>query len=119
MLEVTTLLHQEAHEGIVPACASLYTATDIGRPVTDRQRNTLLFVRSLRQAALGYTTLGVYALMVVDHALIQLGGLGYGSAFNKIRHPRDASLLAALAAKWYEIERKSELTESSGPAGET
>lgn len=108
MLEVATVLHQEADERIVPACVSLYANNEnVEGPegATDRQRNTLLFVQSLREAALPYTTPDVYALMVVDHALIQLGGLAYGSAFNKIQNPQDAALLAALAANWFDSLR--------------
>jgi len=105
MLEVATLLHQKAEAPMVLACAPLYSDVVSGGSegsVTDRQSNTVLFIQSLREAALQYTAPDVYALMVLDHCLIQLGGLDFGSSFNKIVNPRESCLLAGLAAKWYE-----------------
>lgn len=105
MLEVATILHQDMDYSILAAiCLELYGDGVEAHQVaaaTDRQSNTLAFIRNLRDAALKFTTLDVYALMVVDHALIQLGGLAFGSAFNKITSPRNACVLAAMAAHWY------------------
>jgi len=108
-LEVTALLHQQSDEGVVAACMALYAdghATPMdSREATDRQRNTFMLIQSIREAALRRATPDVYALMVLDQALLQLGGLSFGSSYNKISNMRDACLLAALASRWYRAIR--------------
>ena len=92
-------------EGIAAACIGLYSpgweSARVPEAATARQKNTFEFVRAIRRAAVKYAPIEVYALTVVDQSLLQLGGLNFGSQFNKIRNPQDSCLLAALAARWY------------------
>lgn len=105
MLEVTILLHQQAEAGVLRACAPLY-ATEKEMQIqsveaNDREKNTFTFIRGIRAVAEQFAEPHIYALMVVDNALLQLGGLDFGSSYNKIVSPQDACLLAALASRWY------------------
>jgi CheY-like chemotaxis protein len=108
MFEVTALLHQtrQTEVSLVRRCEALYLATDEGSQsmppdAADNQaRNTYCLVSEIRKLAIQNSTSVLYALMVFDNALIQLGGLGFGSSFNKIDEPTDAALLAALTARW-------------------
>jgi hypothetical protein len=105
-LEITALLHQTqcAPASISELCRGLYedvhqNPSDYPEPPTDtRAHNTYQFILELRAEALARTTKDVYAVLLFDEALLQLGGLGYGSAHNKIQHPPDSAYLAALAA---------------------
>jgi hypothetical protein len=74
---------------------------------SDRRRNTISFIQAIRRRAFQRSPKDLYALMVVDNALLQLGGLAFGSALNKIAAPKAACLLAALASNWYRIARES------------
>ena len=104
MLEITALLHQDVDESVISGCTALFRldweAAVPPEGVSDRQINTFVFVQSLRKAALNFASIDLYALALIDQALVQLGGLNFGSAFNKIRNPQDACLLAALVARW-------------------
>jgi len=113
MLEVSALLHQavEGDGSLVRHGARLY-AEARGLPVEIDlasgpaiQRNTLQFVSEVRKQALRRAELPVYALMVFDNAVMQLGGLEFGSgaSANKINNPLDAAVLAALAARWLRL----------------
>lgn len=111
MLEVTMLLHQQAEAGVLHACLGLF-ATDKesqSQPAeaTDREKNTFAFIQGIREVAFQYAGPHIYALMVVDNALLQLGGLDFGSSYNKIVNPQDACLLAALASRWYQSVRSA------------
>jgi hypothetical protein len=44
--------------------------------------------------------------MVFDFALIQVGGLAFGSSGNKIWDPRSAMYLLVVVAEWYQRLRK-------------
>lgn len=113
MLEVTVLLHQQAEAGVLRACAPLYASESEkqvqSNEANDREKNTFAFIRGIREVALQYAELHIYALMVVDNALLQLGGLEFGSSCNKIVSPQDACLLAALASRWYQSVRQESL----------
>lgn len=110
MLEVTTLLHQVTEDGgsILQRCKGLYREqvspldNDTGTEELDRTRNTQLLISTLREQVLSQVDPWLYALMVFDHALLQLGGLAFPLSRNKIAIPADAALLAALACKWLE-----------------
>jgi hypothetical protein len=113
MLEVTVLLHQQAEAGVLRACAPLY-ATEKEMQVqsieaTDREKNTFTFIRGIREVAEQFSEPHIYALMVVDNALLQLGGLDFGSSYNKIVSPHDACLLAGLTSRWYQSIRPKSL----------
>lgn len=62
-------------------------------------------ISELRRVAASFpdATAVVYALMVFDQALIQLGGLAFAVSRNKIRDPEQAAKLAARAANWIEL----------------
>lgn len=123
MLEVTALLHQDAADGecLVRHCELLYDRSVVAPSEIDpgegshRARNTARLLASIRAEVVRRACPKLYALMVFDNTLMQLGGLDFGSAFNKIRNPRDAALLAALTARWLhrvapellDIERES------------
>lgn len=120
MLEVSALLHQTpvGSESLVRHCAELYDVSvpapetlDFSRG-TDQARNTLKLIAEIRAQALKRAELPVYALMVFDHAMIQLGGLHFGVSCNKIASPTDAVRLSALAARWLrDVLRTSSLRE--------
>lgn len=109
MLEVTVLLHQQAEAGVLRACVGLYAAENESQTqppdATDREMNTFAFIQGIREVAREYAEPHIYALMVVDNALLQLGGLDFGSSYNKIVNPQHACLLAALASRWYQSIR--------------
>ena len=113
MLEVTVLLHQQADAGVLRACIPLYAAEEKlqiqSLDTTDREKNTFTFIQGIREVAQLYAESHIYALMVVDNALLQLGGLDFGSSYNKIVAPQDACLLAALASRWYQSVRPASL----------
>jgi CheY-like chemotaxis protein len=109
MLEVTAILHQVEVGGpsLLEHCRRLYVDSvvppgdlDFGEG-TNRQRNTLRLIAEIReQAASAVEDVRLYALMVFDIAMLQLGGLELGSSGNKICFPPDAATLASLAARW-------------------
>jgi hypothetical protein len=107
MLEVTALLHQPVNgqESLVHHCSVLY-GDSVDPPGdldftagTDRARNTLRLLVEIRKRAVSQATPAIYALMVFDHALIQLGGLQWLSE-NKVCNPSDAARLVWLTAQW-------------------
>jgi len=107
MLEVTALLHQsrDGEVCLVRHCSEFYRDSveppaDIDFTAgTNRARNTLSLLVEIRKQALAQTTPAVYALMVYDQALVQLGGLEWLSG-NKICNPSDAVHLVWLTAQW-------------------
>lgn len=105
MLEVTILLHQDSSDGLVAACAALYTieweTCTVAEGASHHQANTLAFIEALRTECLRLVPIDIFAFTVLDQVLVQLGGLHFGSSYNKIRAPDDACLLAALVARWY------------------
>jgi CheY-like chemotaxis protein len=107
MLEVTALLHQPAdgEPTLVQHCETLYCdPVDVLDDLdytqgSNRARNTFKLLAEIRKQALKRAAPSLYALMVFDCAMLQLGGLAWHSA-NKITHPPDAALLASLTANW-------------------
>lgn len=98
MLEVSVLLHSDG--GLKPQMLdSLYEpnqseTTDASAPLT--------FLQALRIKCMPANDpqWPLYALLVFDQALVQLGGLAFGVSRNKVRNPRDAALLAARTGHW-------------------
>ena len=107
-LEVSVLLHQRiAFETLLEICSALYRSSDASGDVdagilSSQARNTIQFVRSLRIAAQSWNAPSLYALMVFDSVLIQVGGLAAGLSGNYIDDPRSAVYLLAVAAAWYQ-----------------
>ena len=115
MLEVTALLHQplEKNESLVKNSAALFVESVSSSGALDfttggrRARNTLRLIAEIRKQVLQMADPQIYALMLFDHALIQLGGLIFRSK-NKITNPLDAvsltahavNLLTAVAPEW-------------------
>jgi hypothetical protein len=93
-------------------CSVLYRSSDplgkdsLGSVVDPAGKNIVEFVRGLREGAGAWNDLDVYALMVIDFALIQVGGMAFGSSGNKIWGQRFAVYLLAAVAEWYQRLRK-------------
>jgi hypothetical protein len=109
VLEVSMILHQRIDfSTIVQLCAILYGSSDdltqdsvaaIEDPVG---KCTVEFIRGLRAGARSWNDPDIYALMVVDFALIQVQGLAFGSSGNRIWDQRSAAYLLAVVARWYQ-----------------
>ena len=69
-------------------------------------QNVIEFVRGLRTGADAWNPPEIYALLVFDSALVQLGGLSFGTSGNRIADPRAAGAVAAFVARWYGRIRK-------------
>jgi hypothetical protein len=107
VLEVSVLLHQRiACETFSQICSALYGQSGlcgegVTKGISDPVGKAIVsFILALREAAQAWNDLEVYALMVFDFALIQVGGLAFGSSGNKIIDPRSAGYLLAVAAQW-------------------
>ncbi len=107
VLEVSVILHQEiAFDTVSHICSVVYRASDpltkdsVVSIVDPMGKNVVEFIRGLRESAESWNDLAVYALMVFDFALIQFGGLAYGSSGNKISDQRTAVYLLAVVAEW-------------------
>ncbi len=121
MLEVTTLLHQGAVSTVdlIQQCSGLYAVQcDVPEQLanadqtTDIARNTFSFIREIRKQAVSLNVFPVYALLVFDCAMMQLGGLGIQGRGNKISNPQAAVLLAKLSAEWLIAAEPEFLTEA-------
>jgi len=113
VLEVSVILHQRLEfNTIVQLCAILYGSSgpleegSVGAIQDPMGKCTLEFIRGLRASAGTWNELDVYSLMVLDFALIQVGGLAFGSSGNKIWDQRSAVYLLAVVAEWYKKLRK-------------
>jgi len=97
MLEVSLLLHSE--EGLTAEILD-----ELFGPRTSAAESSprTTFVRGLRSGCLtdGDPEWLVYAVLLFDQALVQLGGLAFTVSGNKIHNPQDAALLAACVSKW-------------------
>jgi hypothetical protein len=63
-------------------------------------KNTLALISAVRQEALAEAKEEIYAVLLMDQALIQLGGLAFDSTQNRIRRPLEAGRLVTLLAAW-------------------
>jgi CheY-like chemotaxis protein len=107
-LEVSAILHQRiAIEAVIEICSALYRSSgpsevaDAGA-LSAQVGNTIQFVTGLRAAVAGWNDRWLYALMVFDSALIQVGGLATELSGNYIDDPRCAVYVLAAAAAWYQ-----------------
>jgi CheY-like chemotaxis protein len=96
-LEVSVLLHAD-NAMRQDTLDSLYESKEPGRDASA----PLAFLLALRAGCMpaGDPQWPIYALLVFDQALVQLGGLAFGISANKVCNPQDAARLAALAARW-------------------
>jgi CheY-like chemotaxis protein len=109
VLEVSVILHQRIDsDTLSEICSVLYRSQapvgieSVGIISDTVGRNVVDFIRGLRKVALTWNDSDVYALMVFDFALIQLGGLAFGPSGNKIWDQRSAAYLLTVVAKWYQ-----------------
>lgn len=108
MLETTLLLHQRSAppgKSLVEECKAIYgNGVQIPEFVPTENlplvQNSFRLIREIRHRVFEKNQMQAYALMVFDCAMVQLGGLAVQSRGNKITNPRDAVLLAELAASW-------------------
>jgi hypothetical protein len=121
VLEVSTLLHQRLDfDTLLHVCSVIYDAStpldkDTFASITDPlAQNIIEFVRGLRMGVNAWNRVEIYALLVFDFALIQLGGLSFGTSGNRIADPRAAGAVAAFVARWYESLRKGGAAPEGG-----
>jgi hypothetical protein len=106
-VEVSALLHQsiQTSASLVEECAFLFTGTflpdETPQPDSPHLRNVFALIIELRKIARREQSERVYALAVLDYAVLQLGGLNFTVSANKIGTPRDAAVLVALCSHWY------------------
>ncbi len=74
------------------------SASSIADPIA---KNVVEFIRVLRRHAEAFNEMIVYALMVFDYVLIQVGSLAFGSTGNRIQDERAAVYLMFIVAEWY------------------
>jgi len=108
VLEVSVLLHQRLDVAtLVQVCSVVY---DAAKPLGENSfaslteplaQNIVEFIRGLRAGVNTWNSAAIYALLVFDSALIQLGGLSFGSSGNRIADPRAAGVVTAFVARWY------------------
>jgi hypothetical protein len=108
VLEVSVLLHHHIDlDTLNTICSLIYdaakpldasTATSFADPLA---QNVVEFIRGLRDGAQSCNSPEIYALLVFDFALIQLGGLMFGSSGNKVADTRAIGIVTAFAARWY------------------
>jgi CheY-like chemotaxis protein len=104
VLEVSTILHQPINAAeFKQICSRLYA---VGGPrmddsgMDDVSKRIVAFVEQLRTLATAWNDLRVYAVLVFDFALIQLGGLAFGTSGNKIADPFFGAYLVGAVARW-------------------
>jgi len=97
MLEVSVLLHSEDYL-TAEALDELFG----GQAVAAGSSPRTTFVRALRSECLPDSDPEwlVYAVLLFDQALVQLGGLAFAVSGNKIHNPKDAARLVVCASKW-------------------
>lgn len=108
VLEVSLLLHHRLDVAtLIQVCSVIYA---VAKPLDENSfasvaeplaQNIIEFIRGLRAGANTWNPPAVYRLLVFDFALIQLGGLVFGSSGNRIADPRAAGIVTAFVARWY------------------
>jgi hypothetical protein len=107
MLEISILLHlmRLPETDIIEATAPLYDGRSPGGeldflglpgPVLPDVR----MIADLRKQAISECSTTVYALLLLDAVLMQIGGLGFTFTSNKVVRPSDAARLFDLLAGW-------------------
>jgi len=108
VLEVSVLLHHHIDlDTLKTICSLIYdaakpldanTAASFADPLAE---NVVEFIRGLRDGVQSWNSPEIYALLVFDFALIQLGGLMFGSSGNRVVDTRAIGIVTAFAARWY------------------
>jgi hypothetical protein len=119
VLEVSVLLHHHIDlDTLKTICSLIYdaekpldanTATSFADPLA---QNVVEFIRGLRHGAQSCNSPEIYALLVFDFGLIQLGGLMFGSSGNKVADTRAIGVVTAFAARWYRAINSGASTDS-------
>jgi hypothetical protein len=106
-LEITAILHQHIENAsLVDQCQELFSGnhplgvTPNLDEKSEQAKNTIELILHVRRQALERTTPEIYALMVFDSLMIQLGGLRFTITRNKIHSPLEAAKLCALVSRW-------------------
>jgi hypothetical protein len=114
VIEASVLLHQRIeHEVFVRICSILYgpatsTIDNVAEdPVVGIAKDIVDFIQALREAANPWNDPEIYALMVFDFVLIQVGGLAFGSYGNRIVDQQSAAYLLAVVGDWYRRVRNA------------
>lgn len=108
VLEVSILLHQPLdRDRLTVVCSCIYdrsmpldanTAASVDDPLA---KSIIECIRGLREGTKSWNEPDIYALLVFDFVLIQLGGLMFGSSGNRITDKGAVAILAAYVADWY------------------
>jgi len=108
VIEASVLLHQRIERDVfAQICSILYGPVasppeDIsGEPLIGIAKEIVEFIQALRDAAKPWNDPQIYALMVFDFVLIQVGGLAFGSYGNRIVDQQSAAYLLAVVGEWY------------------
>jgi CheY-like chemotaxis protein len=107
VLEVSVLLHQYlAPETFKNICTLIYDASKpldavaVSSIDDPRAQNIIEFIRGLREGVKGWNPPELYALLVFDFVLIQLGGLMFGSSGNRLTDKSAVGILATYVTDW-------------------
>lgn len=107
VLEVSILLHQHLdRERLKIVCSSIYDRSksldaNTAASVEDLlAQNIIECIRGLREGIKSWNEPDIYALLVFDFVLIQLGGLMFGSSGNRIKDKAAVAILATHVSDW-------------------
>jgi CheY-like chemotaxis protein len=109
VLEVSTLLHIDFGEAPNPvlSLSTLFDGTDPHGKNIDWQRidpnagNAARLIVSLRKSVRAECDEKCYVVLLLDFLLIQIGGVAFGTTYNKLVSAADAVLLLRLLKQWY------------------
>lgn len=117
---MSALLHQRIeHDVFVQICSILYGPAPSpihevdAEPVVGIAKDITVFIQALRDAAKPWNDPEIYALMVFDFVLTQVGGLAFGSYGNRIVDQQSAAYLLAVVGEWYRRVRNSNQIEAN------
>ncbi len=118
-LEVSVLLHHQLESTasnnlfqMLYDPHAILDATQVEKPDHSVAQKLANFIRGLREDALTWNSREVYALLVLDSALIHLGASSFESSGNSTFDPIMTGCLAAFAADWYRQIRSKAKTQS-------
>lgn len=110
VLETSTVLHIDFGEIPNPilSMASLFDGSDPYGEALDWQNvdakvaNAVRFIVSPRKQIRSDCNERIYIVLLLDSLLIQIGGVAFGTAYNKIVSVNDAAQLFRLFVQWYQ-----------------
>lgn len=124
VLEVSILLHVDFGEGanLIEAAASLFNGDDPYGDALDREKidphfkNAIGLILTLRRRVRAECDEKAYVLLLLDYLLVQIGGVVFGTTYNKIISLRDLVTLFQHLVRWY--RRRYAVEPSSAPPSE-